>query len=428
MNHLFSVMALAIGASAGAQATDTLDLRALQARARAVAPRAAQRDLLARQSALRQRTLAAELLPALSLEASGQYQSDVPRVPVAVPGGPPVPPHDQYDARLSATQRLLDPALPARRALERAHSAQSAAALETALHATREQVNDAFFIAIRAQWQADELRASIRAIETQLAVASARVREGAALPGERDALEAERLRREQVLAEAGIMRASALDILAVLTGTRADGAMLRLPLLQDQVAAIRRGDGMGAGARPEYRHFAATHDVLERQQQLRSAQDLPRVSAFARGGYGRPGLNPLNDSFDTYWLAGIQLSWMPWTWGSTDRDREVLALQRQIVATEEAAFVDLQRTTVARDLAAIDRLEAGLAADEQIVALRERIVAEAAARYREAVLTAAEFIERETELLSARLARATRHVELEQARARLLTTLGIEVH
>lgn len=426
MRPILSLVALAIGTSAGAQAPDTLDLRTLHLRAAATSPRAVQRDLIARQSALRQRNFAAELLPSLSLEAVGQYQSDVPHVPLAVPGGPPGPPHDQYDARISATQRLLDPALPARRALERAQSAQSAAALETTLYTTREQVTEAFFAALRAQSQGDELRASVRAIETQLAVAAARVREGAALPSEQHALQVELLRRQQLLAEAGIQRATALDILSELTGTRADGAALRVPSLGAQVAAVR-GDSAGGSVRPEYRQFAASRVVLQRQERLRNAQDLPRVSAFARGGYGRPGLNPLNDTFDTYWMGGVQLQWAPWSWGSAGRDREVLVLQQRIVATEEAAFAEAQRQSMARELATIDRLESALATDEQIIALREQIVAEAAARYREAVLTAAEFIERETELLGARLARATRRVELEQARARLLTTLGIEV-
>ena len=52
--------------------------------------------------------------------------------------------------------------------------------------------------------------------------------------------------------------------------------------------------------------------------------------------------------------------------------------------------------------------------------------AEARARFTEAVITSAEFIDRETDVLSARVTRSLHRVELAQARARFLTTLGIE--
>ena len=42
-------------------------------------------------------------------------------------------------------------------------------------------------------------------------------------------------------------------------------------------------------------------------------------------------------------------------------------------------------------------------------------------------MTASEYLDRSTELLQARFARAGHRVELAQASARLLTTLGLEV-
>ena len=36
---------------------------------------------------------------------------------------------------------------------------------------------------------------------------------------------------------------------------------------------------------------------------------MPRIGAFVQGGYGRPGLNMLEDSFEPYYVAGVRLSW-----------------------------------------------------------------------------------------------------------------------
>ena len=67
-----------------------------------------------------------------------------------------------------------------------------------------------------------------------------------------------------------------------------------------------------------------------------------------------------------------------------------------------------------------------LAEDDEIVALRESIAAETRARFREWVVTSAEYVDRQTDVVSARTSRALHRVELAQARAHLLNTLGIE--
>ncbi|MGH7464382.1 MAG: TolC family protein [Longimicrobiales bacterium] len=164
-----------------------------------------------------------------------------------------------------------------------------------------------------------------------------------------------------------------------------------------------------------------------RQQNFVAARNLPRVSAFGRAGYGRPGLNPLASEFDTYWLAGVQVEWRPWTWRSAQREREVLALQQEIVASEEAAFTDAWQRATRTELAVIDRLEPALVSDEAIISLHDEILRETRLRFAEGVITSAEYVDREIDVLEARLARAAHRVELARARARFLTLTGIEI-
>ena len=428
--RVVSVLALLLIASrAPAQTPDTLRLGVMQASALRRDPRGRELELLSAQSRLRQKTLDAERRPSFSVESQAQYQSDVARIPIALPGGvtPPRPPHDTYDARLAANQRLYDPALASRRAVEDAQLVESQARLRVVLFGVRQSVNDLYFASLRAQSQIAELETTITDLDAQARVAATRVREGAALPSEELALRAELLRRRQVVAELAASRRASLDVLADLTGLALDSvSVLGTPDLAGEVAQARTGLA-NVRARAEYEQFARTRALLERQENARAAQDRPRVSAFGRVGYGRPGLNPLNDTFDAYWLAGVQLQWTPLNWGTTSRDREVLALQRQIVSAEEQQFTESLRRGVAQDVASIDRLAVTLAADDEIIALRERIAAETRVRFAEGVVTSAEYVDRETDVLSARISRATHRVELAQARARFLTTLGIEV-
>jgi len=408
---------------------DSLELGALQDSAVLRDPRGRELALLTAQSRLRQQNLSAEKRPTLSLQGQAQYQSEVARIPVTLPGGVkvPIPPHDTYDAHLAASQRLYDPSIGPRRAVEDAQLAESQARLRASLFPVRQNVSDVYFLALRAQSQLAELETAITDLEAQLRVASARVREGTALPSEEKTIRAELLKRRQSVAELSASRRASLVVLADLTGQSLDSVtILRAPDLAAEVAQVRGSIGE-LRQRPEYEQFARSRAVLEQQERAIAAQDRPRLSAFGRGGYGRPGLNPLSDKFDSYWLTGLQVQWSPWTWGTTRREKEVLALQRQIISAEEQQFTDNLRRATEQDLATIDRLAITLAQDDEIIALREDIAAETRTRFNEGVVTSAEYVDRQTDVLSARVARALHRAELAQARARFLNTLGIEV-
>jgi outer membrane protein TolC len=418
-----------LGDSSQLSARDSLPLGALQDSAVLRDPRGRELALLVAQSRLRQQNLTAEMRPTLSLEGQAQYQSDVARIPITLPGGlkVPTPPHDTYDAHLAAGQNIYNPSIGPRRAVEDAQLAESQARLRAALFPVRQNVSDVYFVALRAQSQLAELQAGITDLEAQLRVASARVREGTALPSEEKTIRAELLKRRQSVAELSASRRASLIVLADLTGQPLDSlTVLRAPDLAAEVVQAR-GSLANLRLRPEYEQFARSRAVLEQQERAQGAKDRPRLSAFGRTGYGRPALNPLSDKFDSYWLAGLQVQWAPWTWGTTRREKELLVLQRQIISAEEQQFTDNLRRSTEQDLATIDRLAVTLAQDDEIIALREDIAAETRSRFREGVVTSADYVDRQTDVLSARIARALHRAELAQARARFLNTLGIEV-
>ena len=91
-----------------------------------------------------------------------------------------------------------------------------------------------------------------------------------------------------------------------------------------------------------------------------------------------------------------------------------------------AAFTKTIERSTDTDLRTVDRLAETIALDDRIVALREQIDRSTETRFRENVVTASEYLDRNTELLDARFTQAAHRVELAQAGAKLLTTLGLE--
>lgn len=422
-----AALALPRASRAQARAGDSLRLDVLHAAAEQHDPRVRQLAIRESQSALRLRTITAERLPSIAGSAQAQHQSVVTQFPGA-PGfsGPSIP-HDTYDANVAVTEPLLDPTRSARLAVERAQLARARADVETALYGARQQVNASFFAAAALSARHEAVAAAIADLETQAKVVDARVRNGTALRSELFAIRAEALRRRQDDAQLLADRDAALRVLADLTGlVLPPDAPIALPALEQRVAEARaRQDSMLA--RPELERFERMRDVLSRQADVAGAQAKPRVSAFARGGVGRPGLNMLSTRPESYWIGGLQVQWNPFDWGRATRERQTLELERDAVTADATAFRDALRRQTVGDLATIARLEQVLATDDEIVGLREQIVREASARFRESTITSAEYVDRQTELLTARIARGLHRVELAQARVTYLTTLGLQV-
>jgi outer membrane protein TolC len=407
----------------------SFELGALQQAAVDTDPRAREVQLLAAQSELRLRNIAAGRLPSVNVQGQGQYQSDVPHLAVTLPGGgqPLIsPPKATVDGSVGVDQRLFDATLGAQSRLERAQLDEQQARVRATLFSLRQQVNEAFFAAAGLQERAGAVAAAIADLETRLRETDARARDGAALQADSAAVEATLLQRRQDASQIGADRRAALARLSRLTGQSiGESDTLALPDLNDAVARARAAPD--TRARPEYDQFARTRDRLARQQDVAAAQEKPRVSAYGKFGYGKPGLNFISNQFESYGLGGVRIQWNAWTWGSAGREREALAIQQQVVTADEEAFTKTIAEANDADLETIDRLRDAIALDDRIVTLREQVERSAQVRFQEAVVTASEYLDRSTELLQARFARAGHQVELAQANARLLTTLGLEV-
>jgi len=116
-----------------------------------------------------------------------------------------------------------------------------------------------------------------------------------------------------------------------------------------------------------------------------------------------------------------------WNWGTSDREREVQALQQTIVSAEETAFTSGLRRAIEMDLATIDHLEASLPPTNASSRCARASIRTARVRLGEGVITASEYLDRHTEWLTAQFDRARHRVELAQARANVRTRLGLEV-
>ena len=148
----------------------SFELAALQQAAVDTDPRLQQLQLLAAQSDLRLRNIAAARLPSIAVDGQAQYQSDVPTAPLTLPGGRPLfsPSKATYDSGLRIDQRLFDATINAQGALERAQLGEQQARVKATLFGLRQQVNEAFFAAAALQARAGALAATVADLDARL--------------------------------------------------------------------------------------------------------------------------------------------------------------------------------------------------------------------------------------------------------------------
>lgn len=436
----------ALAQAPGAPA-DTLELGRLYDAALRRDARARQAELAGSALELRLGNLAAEWLPRFRLRGEARYQSDVPHLEPEGPtsgdagdAGAPLPavfpevPKDRYEAALSVEQVLYDGTIGGRRGVERARTDEERAHLEGTLYALRREVDGAFFAALAARARHAETTLLLEDLEVRLAQARAAVRAGVRLPGDAATLEAEVLGARQRAEALEAERRAALAVLAALTGLPADErSVLASPDLAAAVSTTRaRIAAAPAPARPVDDHpqlaaFDRTAERLSREAALAERVRRPRLVAFGEAGYGRPGLNQFGDAWDAFWLGGVRLEWAPWNWGRVDREVGLLEVRREVVETERDAFAAMLERAAVEVAEDLDRLEAALATDDDIVRLRSDVERQESRRFEEGVITAADYVRARTELEQARVARRLHRVELAAARARYLTILGVPI-
>ncbi|MEZ4702997.1 MAG: TolC family protein [Rhodothermales bacterium] len=399
---------------------DTLHLQACYQLAEAHHPRRQELALQDDIAALRLDNLSTRFLPSLSLQSQAVYQSSLPSFPIALPGvsGPEIS-HDQYRVSLNVDQLVYDGgATRTQQHLERIQRDMARQDVEVDVYRVREQVNAAYFGALAAEARLASLGTLAEDLAARHSRLEAQVRAGVVTPGNADVLAVEQLRIRQQIAEAESARQTAVAVLAELIGQPVGDDPLAWPEPPAPVFENQR-------KRPEYAAFSLSETLLAEQQALASVKTRPRVASFVEAAYGRPaGLDLFDNRFQPFYSFGLRVQWGFWDWHASRRDRDALSLQREVVSAREAAFTRQLDVAVQEHLQAMERLEALIAQDDEIIGLRVRIASASASQLENGVVTATDYlIERNAEQ-QARLTRDLHALQLLRSRIEYATVLG----
>lgn len=375
---------------------------------------------LAQQTALQQENINAQLLPNLQLKARATYQSDVPSLDVDLPMiDLPMPQQDQYAVTVEAQQPIYTGGrITAQRAWEASKLATQQQQVAEQQYQRNHLINRYYFESLQYHWQSQVLHLQASELQAQLQQLQAAIEEGAALASAPLALEAQLLQIHQQIQDTKANQQQALQALALLTGQSIDtSTYLSLPAA-DPVQSF------AIAQRPEWHTFDLQQEQLVRQADVLDAQRQPSLGAFATAGYGRPGLNPFETTFQPYYIAGLQLQWQLWDWSTTKRQKASLQVQHDILEQKREAFTEQQQLQFYQLSSKRERLEASIITDKTLIEKREALQAIASDQLKEGVITPQAYIMHTTATQQARWQLKGHEIQLAWLTVQQYTLLG----
>lgn len=356
--------------------------------------------------------------PQLYLNGQATYQSDVTKVNISIPGVSfAQPPNDQFKAYLDLKQTIYDGGLTsANSMLEKSTLAADQQNLEVEIYSLHEKVNQLYFVILLMTENETVMKLKLTILDERIRVMESAYRNGTVTSRDLDLLKADRLLTDQQIGEIHAERLAGMGAMGILTNQNLDGnTILAEPVITTKEDSI---------VRPELKYFDLLGNKIDQNSQLLQKNRNPRIFGFGQSGYGRPGLNMLKNTLDPYYLVGLGVSWNITDWKQTERSRQILEVQKQMIGSQRATFDQNLSISLFRANESIKKAEQLLKIDEELVVLRKNIAKQSASQLENGTITSADFIVDLNAVTQATINKRSHKVLLYQAIANYNTIAG----
>ena len=332
----------------------------------------------------------------------------------------PIISKDQYGAALEVTQTIWDGGVvKAQRTAAKAEADAQSSELDASLYGLREKINELYFGIILMDANLEQYGTLISSLETNLERVESYKNNGVVGQADVDALKIHLLDARQQMMELSGNRTAFVKMLSLLTGLEIDpGCTLQRPAAIESFSA--------ENTRPELAAFDAQIRQIEAQNQLITASLTPKFGLYATGGYGRPGLNMLDNSFQPYFIGGVRMSWNIGNFYNAKSNRQLLETRKASTESRRDAFLLNAGIDSSRRSGEIETLKGQMQYDDEIIALRESLVRANEANIAEGTISGSELAGFMDDLLRARQVKNTHEVKLLMAMYNLAYVQGQE--
>lgn len=378
-------------------------------------PTAKQINLLQQKSDYEVNALQTGKLPKIDLNTQGTYQNQVTEIP-----NPFVTPlnKDQYKATLDVNQLLYNGGLiDANTKLKEAQTKTQQQQVEVNLYQLKSKIHQLFFSILLLQERKDLLMTKQKQLDSKIKEVKSGIQFGAILPASEKVLEAENLKIKQQLSEIQYDKKKLFENLSSITYT----TIPETTVLEKPIITVATNTTIN---RPEIHYFELQEQQIEASKSILTKNNLPKINAFGIAGYGNPGLNMVENSFEPIFMVGLKANWNVFDWNKSKSEKEALSVSADIVATEKETFLLNNNIQLQEINAEIQKSEANIATDTDIITLREYVEKSANSQLKNGVITASEYLTEFTNLYEAKNSQKIHEIQLELAKANYQVAIG----
>ena len=375
-------------------------------------PLASQISLLEDKAESEREAIQKDYLPKLHINAKVSYQSDVTEIPLNL-GGQNIGSidKDQYRATLDVEQLIFNGgSINARKKLTDIQFQSQAQEVKITLYQIKKRINSYYFRVLQLRQQMTLLESKENTLNERVKELASQVKYGTALPAAEKVLKAEILKVNQQQDEVATHHETALKSLSAYTGRSLSvSTVLELP---DQGMQVNT-----EGSRPETEFFILKEKELDQNKELLSKSLYPNIYGFAQGGYGRPGYNFLDNSFQDFYMVGVKLNWNVFDWGKVNEQKKSLEISKDLINAERETFQLNNNIELEEAHMKITNIQKMLTRDNEIIALRESILETATSQLTNGIITPTEYLTEFNNLFEAKINQQIHEIDLEMAKA-----------
>ena len=398
-----------------ANAQQSLTLEDCYALANKNYPIAKQIGLLQKKSDYEVNALQTAKLPKIDLNAQGTYQNQVTTIP-----NPLLEPlnKDQYRATLDINQLIYnDGLIDANAKLKEAQTKTQQQQVEVTLYQVKTRINQLYFSILLLQERKELLISKQDQLVSKIKEVKSGIQYGAILPASEKVLEAENLKIKQQLSEIQFDKKRLFENLSSLTFTIVpETSILQKPILITNESSQNN--------RPELQYFDFQNQQIEASKAVISKNNSPKISAFGTAGYGNPGLNMIDNSFQPILMLGLRANWNVFDWNKSKAAKDALSVSADIVATEKETFLLNNSLQLQEMNSEIKKTEEIIITDTEIIGLREYVEKSANSQLQNGVITTSEYLVEFTNLYEAKTNQKLHEIQLALAKANYLVNKG----
>ncbi len=378
-----------------------------------------QKDILNNINELKVKSINTNYLPQVNINGQMTYQSDVTKIPIVIPKITiPEMSKDMYKATLDVNQLIYDGGtVKNQRTIEELGVQSDKQNLETELYKLKERINQLYFGVLVFQKNIELLDISKQTIKSKLKEIESGIRNGTINEISSDKLNAEIINIDQKIIELNKTKQATIKMLGELISVSiADNTTLTIPVS----LAVNESENI----RPELKIFDIAKERLIASKSLLSSKLYPKLYGFGQVGYGRPGLNMLNNDFQSFYIVGAKLNWNLWNWNQTKTDKKVIDLQADIVSLNKDTYSKNININKQKDLAEIEKYDELLIKDQELITLRTKIAKTTSSQFDNGFITSSDYLNEVNAETQAKINYEMHKIQLIKAKYDYLVNLG----